>query len=246
MINQGKNFIIWLCISLTSTLYAQNHSGIITYRGVINTKHVDNFLSELKHQDIPMHIKQGVVEMYMNAVPDEYVLNFKNDESYFYHQPKLETNDGLTMGSKAGTNSYYTNNGTGDIIESSSLGYVSHKPLDWEITNQTKIIGGYKCYKAVATEKLYSRQDHYYYKKVIAWFAPSIPLNFGPKYYKGLPGLILKIERDKFTITATKLNFNPPSKEVRIKRLGENNAVITQEEANHRIAELMEDRRKSR
>lgn len=248
MIRKIKNIILCLCIAITTNIFAQNKSGVIEYKGVINQKYVDSFLTDLKQKDIPMNIKQGVVDMYSNTTPDEYVLNFKNEESYYYYNPPLDIDEQpYNVGSKAGLNSFYTNNTTDSIIEISQyLGNIAHNPLDWEITNKTKIIGGYKCRQAVATEKLYSRQGHYNHIKVIAWFAPDIPASFGPKYYKGLPGLILEIDRDKFTLTATKLNLNPKNKDVQIKRLDKNDKIITQEEANSRVKELMEARKRNR
>lgn len=232
---------------MTSTVYSQNKSGIITYKGEVNQKYVDSFLTALKaKKDVAMHTKQGVVEMYHNATPEKFVLNFKDEESYYYNIPTLEdTGEGLKMGSNAGTIPFYTNNDTDTIVEmGQTLGFVAYNPLDWQITNKTKTIGGYQCYQAIATEKLFSRKGYYYNRKVVASFTPEIPLNFGPKYYKGLPGLILEIERDKFTLTATKLNLNPEDKDINIKRLDKNDKVITETEANNRIKEIEGDREK--
>lgn len=237
-------YILGLVLLSANTAVAQEQSGIITYQAIINETYVDSFLTDLKQKDIPMNIKQGVVDMYSNATPDDYVLNFKNGESYYYHVPSLQVKDGLTMGSSAGTNSYYTNNEEQTIIEKGSLGYIAHNPLDWEITNKTKTLGGYQCYQAIATERLYSRQGHYYNRKAVAWFTPEIPLNFGPKHYKGLPGLILEINRDKFTIRATELNLNP-DEDITIKRPSENATIITPEESHERIKEMESDRKKT-
>jgi len=225
------------------TVYAQNQTGIITYKGVVNQKFVDSFLVEIKQKDIPMASKQRLVDAIRNAKPDEFALNFKNDESYYYKLPALEQ-QGL-MDSRAGSTPYYTNNATDTIIEMTrSLGKIALKPLNWEITNKTKTIGDYKCYQATVTEKHYSRQGHYYYKDVIAWFTPEIPISFGPKYYKGLPGLILQIEDNEYTLTAIKINLNP-SEDVKITRLKENDKVITQEESFNRIKEMEGDRKRS-
>lgn len=247
MIKKIESILLIVVIALASTVHAQDKSGIITYKGVINQKHVDSFLTDLKaKKDVPMHIKQGVVSMYMNATPDEYKLNFKNEESYYYKIPALDAGENYNMGSKAGKNPYYINNGTNTIIEmSSSLGNIAHSPLDWKITRKTKDIGGYKCYQALATERLYSRRGHYYTREVVAWFAPEIPLSFGPKHYNGLPGLILEINRPEFTISALKIKLNP-EEDIEIKRLDRNNKVITQKEAHNRIKELMDDRQKRR
>ena len=237
-------YVLLVSFTLSSTLYAQHTSGIVNYRGVINKKHVDSFLTDLNSKkDVPMHIKQGVAKMYNNATPDDYVLNFKNEESYYYHIPALEE-EAYNVGSKAGTVPYYTNSATDTIIEMSpTLGNIVHEPLEWEITNKKKTIGAYTCYQAIAREEFMSRKGDYYHTKVIVWFAPEIPLNFGPKNYVGLPGLVLEVERDSFTITATKINLNP-NKEIKIKRVKSNEKMITREESRARIKEIEEDRRK--
>lgn len=244
-----RNIMVCLLVVVASTVHvsAQNQSGIITYRGVINQAYVDSFLTDLNQKDVPMNIKQGVADMYLNASEDEYFLHFENGESYFYHNAPVDYWESYDAGSKVGTNPFYSNHKTDTIVEESlSLGRIARQPLKWKLTNKTKIIGKYTCYKAVATEELYSRQGHYYNRKVIAWFAPAIPLNFGPKHYSGLPGLVLQVERDEFTLTATNLELNPEDTNIRIKRLDEGATVITQEESHRRIKEITAENERMR
>ena len=56
--------------------------------------------------------------------------------------------------------------------------------FNWEITNTTKTLLGYKCQLATLT---YKGRD---YK---AWFSTAIPIQDGPWKFYGLPGLIFKI-----------------------------------------------------
>lgn len=247
----GKNIrTAVLCLTsicLSFSFYGQSSSGIITYTGVINQTYVDSFLTDLNQKDIPMNIKQGVADMYFNAGEDEYFLNFKDGESYFYHNPTLAQQETYDVGSRAGRTPVYTNAATNSIIETSStIGNIAHDPLEWKLVNETKTIGNYTCYKAVATEKLYDRRGYYYDKEVIAWYTPELPINLGPKYYNSLPGLILQIERDKFTLTATNLELNPESKNIKIDRITSDDTVISQEEAVSRIQEMTAERERSR
>jgi len=243
MIKYVKIFSILFLFLFSLNLQAQHQTGIITYEGVVNEKFVDSFLTAYKLEKRPMAVKQRVVDAMRNAKPEEFILNFQNNESYFYNIPDLEQ-EGFNMGSRAGTIPYYTNSVTDTIIElNKHLGYIALEPVDWEITNKTKTIGDYKCYQAIVTEKLFSRQGNYYYKDVVAWFTPEIPVSFGPKYYKGLPGLILQIEDKEYTLTAIKIKLNP-SEDIKIKRLEKNDNVITQEESYRRIKEVEGDRKK--
>lgn len=60
--------------------------------------------------------------------------------------------------------------------------------IDWNFSDEdSDTIMGYECRKATAE----FAGRHY-----TAWFAPEIPLPFGPYKFGGLPGLILKIEDD--------------------------------------------------
>src|SRR5690606_9377555 len=218
---------------------------IINYTGVIKQNHIDDFINELKEKkEVPMHVKQQVVEWYRDATPDNFVLNYIGMESYYYHVPGLEEK-AYNIGSKAGRTPYYTNNKTDTIIEMTlSLGNIYVKPLNWKITQETKQIGEYQCYKAITTERLYSRKGHYYNESIVAWFTPEIPITFGPKNYKGLPGLVLEIESPLYTMTATKINLNPEEKDIKIKRPGLNEIIISEEESHKRIKEMTEVRKK--
>ncbi|WCM42524.1 GLPGLI family protein [Flavobacterium sp. CBA20B-1] len=53
----------------------------------------------------------------------------------------------------------------------------------WNITNETKKIQNYTCYKATTSFRGNTFE---------AWFTPDIPINAGPWKWYGLPGLILE------------------------------------------------------
>src|SRR5690606_18799090 len=59
---------------------------------------------------------------------------------------------------------------------------------DWEIHDETKEIGNYACQKATCTFKG---------RNYTAWFAPELPMPYGPWKLYGLPGLILSAYDDK-------------------------------------------------
>ena len=61
-------------------------------------------------------------------------------------------------------------------------------------------------------------------KLVSAWYAPEIPVSFGPDKYGGLPGLILEINDGQTIILCSKISLNPKSK-IEIKRLSKGKRV---------------------
>lgn len=77
----------------------------------------------------------------------------------------------------------------------------------WEITEETKIIDTYKCYKAILTVENLDRQGNSVEQKIIAYFSPSLPFRAGPLDYYGLPGLILEVQDKSKLIQLKSINF---------------------------------------
>ena len=79
---------------------------------------------------------------------------------------------------------------------------------DWKLLKESKKILGYTCYKAIAVVK----ESNPITKKemkttVTVWYAPSIPIPFGPAGYDGLPGLVLESSISSFYFVAQKIEF---------------------------------------
>lgn len=77
--------------------------------------------------------------------------------------------------------------------------------LNWKLTNETATIKGYKCKKAttVVVSKYLNREFPAY-----AWYCEDIPVNDGPAFYWGLPGLIIEVNMDnKYAISLTDLKI---------------------------------------
>lgn len=79
----------------------------------------------------------------------------------------------------------------------------------WEILEDSKIIGGYKTYKAKATfiekNNFTNKIDSLF---ISAWFCPDIPFSYGPKGVDGLPGLVLEADFGSVSIKANVINLN--------------------------------------
>ena len=80
--------------------------------------------------------------------------------------------------------------------------------INWKLTREKKKIGDFVCYKATYQKKVL---DKYY--EVTAWYAPGIPLAFGPGEYAGsLPGLILELSDQIKHFRCTSITLNPEKK----------------------------------
>ena len=57
--------------------------------------------------------------------------------------------------------------------------------MQWSLTGEAEQVGDYQCQKAVTS---------FGGREWTAWFCPDIPVDGGPYKFRGLPGLILKVE----------------------------------------------------
>lgn len=133
------------------------------------------------------------------AESHNFILEFNETQSHFYLSNEMENE---------GTNVLI--NGVANIISGYENYYDKGKQLSinkqvdgillkdknavksWTITNETKVIDNYLCYKAEYIKK-YQGYNGQMSKTIIAWFAPSLPFPFGPNSYNGLPGLVLEL-----------------------------------------------------
>ena len=65
---------------------------------------------------------------------------------------------------------------------------------NWEMTTDSKLISGYKCYKAICYQNDFGPPGKAKTLKIIAWYCPQLSVSIGPKGLAGLPGLILETE----------------------------------------------------
>ena len=81
------------------------------------------------------------------------------------------------------------------------------KKNDWVLQNETKEINGFLCYKATSTNKIVYGEKVFNHP-VTAWYCPTLPYNFGPNGYSGLPGLILELQVRNVVYGASKIELN--------------------------------------
>lgn len=209
------NFLLF-CFSLT--LFAQNISGKITYNVSYN---LTIELATKRNEAIGRKISQRSIDKINNARNILAFLEFNEQYSIQNLDAKL-INDGYkgvnnTRFGAGNKNIYFTDNTSirkNYIINCRTLGECflieQSKPI-WEVTQETKIIGSYLCYKAIYKNPLYQE------KKPVAWFTTKIPARYSPKFFSGLPGLILELEDNTVTFTAIKIEINPKEK-IKIKK----------------------------
>jgi len=194
---------------------------------------------DLSGRNIPEDRKQMIKERIKKANEKTFILNFNQLESIYKEDVKLEQpgtgrGGGMRFGMMGGNSeNYYKNVKEGsytvknDLFGKIFLVQDSLPKLDWQMSSETKKIGKYTVFKAIATKTikrpnmsaLFNRNDNskgqeYIEKEIqiVAWYSPEIPVNQGPSNYWGLPGLILEVSDDMTTILCSEIIMNPKEK----------------------------------
>ena len=190
--------------------YSQIKTGVIQYKVSLN-------------KEIPSTINSAqndlILKMDKEAEKISYTLIFCQDESYFYANPKLVeiSNFSFLAGTyNFGKIKYYQNKikqEYREYVDSKKLGpQILNKKVfyEWSLLQETKMIDGYKCYKATSPSISSTGEKSINYKfNITAWYCPKIPIHNGPKEFGGLPGLILELQIYKSTYTAFTINIDP-------------------------------------
>lgn len=195
-----KNFIFILSILNSFLTYSQQNTYLVTYKMSVygssdtNTRpHQDHKINEVMNKTASAR-EYVEFELYFNKYSSSFRLKEKlipEEEELFY---KLAVLPGAQRG-----DTYHKNIKIKIKIKETELSgdvFKINFPFEqykWEITNETKIINGFKCYKASShwEEYDYTRNKTLTFDPTV-WFTNDIPFPFGPKGLDGLPGLVLE------------------------------------------------------
>ena len=208
-----------ILLFFTSLCFSQKiNEGKITYNTFYNESEATDELKRESLWQYQLELKK--LDMAKNFT---FELHYKDSLSCFKIQEKLPSDNVNIKDYKLIAGQFYGNvvfisNKNKDFSYEigylySDFEYVLKYDLSkfvWNYTNETKIISGYKCYKAETEWKFYARgKDHTY--KVIAWYCPEIPLAYCPNKYPILPGLVLELSEAKRTWIVNKIELNTKS-----------------------------------
>lgn len=193
-------------------------------------------------QDMPEAVQVQLQEKMRKAFEKTYVLNFNKFESIYFQEEKLEApspgSGGIKMMSSTEGKQYKNVKekiavSEKDIFGKEFLVQDSLPKWEWKLESETKKIGNYMCYKAMAIISV-SEEDLKAYEEnkkfqannkttfiqiqepkekiITAWYTPEIPVSQGPDEYWGLPGLILEVNDGKKMALCSKIILNPKEK----------------------------------
>lgn len=210
-----KNIVFLFTLFIWQYSNSQNKfQGKISY--TIQVTNID-FLKIENDSTKSIEVKNMVNKIFKDTKPVTAVLNFKNNESIYgldlINEMPIENDRAINLTKiMARKGKYYVNNISKEILHEENFGgdlfLIKYQPKNWKIIQETKRIGNYSCYRAVTIRKAKDKEGNEVEKIIEAWYTPEIPVNFGPKEYNGLPGLILELQEGKLNIIATKIELN--------------------------------------
>ena len=220
-------------------LRAQEFQGMAVYESKTSTS---DFKSRMEgNREMTPDMQKRIEERMKKMFEKTFILNFDKSASIYKEEERLDApgqgSGGMRMMSSmtGGGGTYYKNvKEKSYTVDKEFMGKEflvkdSLPNLKWKMEGETRMIGGYNCFKAAAvrpasktdfrnlrprredaaatkpadTDKKTSLLDALDMPKetvITAWYTPEIPVNQGPRNYWGLPGLILEVNDGKTVI----------------------------------------------
>ena len=259
-------------------LRAQEFQGMAVYESKTSTS---DFKSRMEgNREMTPDMQKRIEERMKKMFEKTFILNFDKSASIYKEEERLDApgqgSGGMRMMSSmtGGGGTYYKNvKERSYTVDKEFMGKEflvkdSLPNLKWKMEGETRMIGGYNCFKATAvrpasktdfrnlrprredaaatkpadTDKKTSLLDALDMPKetvITAWYTPEIPVNQGPRNYWGLPGLILEVNDGKTVILCSKVVLNPKVKtEIKAPTKGK---VTTQKEFDETVVKKMEE-----
>jgi len=227
--------LLLVLLFVETEAFAQNFQGVATYK---SHRQMD---IQLDSSQVDSEMHQKMMAMMKKQFEKTYLLTFNKEESLYKEDEQLESPQmggmQMVMVNTNGSDYLYKDIRENSFINQNEVfGKIfliedKLKPLDWTLSNETKFIGDYKCYKATYTReqpvvKSYisvngdnepdeeEEEAEPEMEEIIveAWYAPELPVNNGPGRYQGLPGLILEVNDGGLTLLCSKIVLNTKDK----------------------------------
>lgn len=223
-------FTVEICISQNTDIY-----------GTVHYSYKPNENEALKGSKSEQHFDDFLKGIHQYTANIKFKLKFFNNTSIFAVGNEME-NDYSSKGSVFANKliskgSYYCNLDTDTQLRKVGgeefLIKTQPSSIKWLLTQESKKINNYLCYKATTsiTNKNFSGE---YTFEIVAWYAPEIPVPFGPKQFNSLPGLILELKDTHNTFYIEKIELYPKEK-IMIKPF--KGKMISEEKYNKKIKE---------
>ncbi len=271
-------FTLVLAVASFMGLHAQEFQGMAVYESKTSTS---DFKTRMEgNKEMTPDMQKMIEERMKKMFEKTFILNFDKSASIYKEEEKLDTpGQGgggmrMMMSMTGGGGTYYKNvKEKSYTVDKEFMGKEflvkdSLPNLQWKMEGETRVIGGYNCFKATAVRPA-SKTDFRNFRPkkedaattkpadatkktnlmdeldmpketiITAWYTPEIPVNQGPENYWGLPGLILEVNDGKTVVLCSKVVLNPKVKtEIKASTKGK---VTTQKEFDETVLKKMEE-----
>ena len=271
-------FTLVLAVASFMGLQAQEFQGMAVYESKTSTS---DFKTRMEgNKEMTPDMQKMIEERMKKMFEKTFILNFDKSASIYKEEEKLDSpGQGgggmrMMMSMTGGGGTYYKNvKEKSYTVDKEFMGKEflvkdSLPNLQWKMESETRVIGGYNCFKATAVRpasktdfrnlrpkkedssttkpadavkktNLMDELDMPKEVTITAWYTPEIPVNQGPENYWGLPGLILEVNDGKTVILCSKVVLNPKVKtEIKAATKGK---VTTQKEFDEIVLKKMEE-----
>ncbi|QMU66720.1 MAG: GLPGLI family protein [Flavobacteriaceae bacterium] len=206
--------IIYTFLFLSMNVFSQKQvsGGEINYEITMKVDE-DKLKAVSKKVDGSKYAKDMAISTIKNQGKANFKLRFNKNASVFKEDKKLKINERKINLIKImiGKGVFYTDKNAKKIVHQKEafgeLFLIDVPKVKWNLTQETKKIGNYICYKA-NTEKEGENKRGTFVKKITAWYTPELPVNYGPKDYFGLPGLIIELREGPLLYRASEINIS--------------------------------------
>lgn len=239
-------YVLILFLSSSLSLSSQNNDLIkITYQKKIET-YIDTSKSKNFKNRIAEFNKlltENSNDLLFELIIDDFQSKFKKIKTLNLDEIAKSFNDlASSIGGTKGE--FYINKKDSVFLNSKYLSdeifKIKLEVEEWEISNVTKLIDKYKCFKAIRRDTIVNGSGSFE-NLVVAWFSPELPSFFGPAGYFGLPGTILELNNGKISLVATKIEFLKKNKKDNIE-IETKGTILSQKEYNQLIGSLARER----
>lgn len=225
-----KLFFLFI-ILLNLSVYSQKNNELEIIYGKLSTVNLDS----INKSNIPNQTKEIITKMLKSIDKVEYRLIINNEKAKFEYLDYLKDEhfDKKAINLGGGNTTFYDFNENkifrSDYLNKGKLVFLNKDSLIWNIQNETKLINGYTCYKAIGFTKKYklrtSKKISHEYE---AWFCPEFATICGPGKFYGLPGLIFEAneKNGKIKFYLKKIKINDTNTPIEIP----NTEILTEEE----------------
>ncbi|MFV8378922.1 GLPGLI family protein [Flavobacterium sp. LB3R33] len=271
-------FTLVLAVASFMGLHAQEFQGMAVYESKTSTS---DFKTRMEgNKEMTPDMQKMIEERMKKMFEKTFILNFDKSASIYKEEEKLDApGQGgggmrMMMSMTGGGGTYYKNvKDKSYTVDKEFMGKEflvkdSLPNLQWKMEGETRVIGGYNCFKATAVRPV-SKTDFRNFRPkkedaattkpadaakktnlmdeldmpketiITAWYTPEIPVNQGPENYWGLPGLILEVNDGKTVILCSKVVLNPKVKtEIKAATKGK---LTTQKEFDEIVLKKMEE-----